>query len=248
MQGGMKAAARRLGTGAGIGAGVNLVDQTLRIADGKHEFSPQELALSAAVGLLGTPVLYAAPGLAGSLATVLGLASAYEAVGEGELLTGAFRATISLFGPALAQKLIRPTTISKAPRIGDPNASRPTIQNRLPSRVTSELPEGQIRTPAELEQARNFYKRNIAEAREWYTQRTGEQWPVDPATGKFQWAEHPRALKNGGDPLRIEPGIGPDPNAPHQVIGPDGLTDSQRFGRMLHFPSTSKYYATKIVA
>jgi RHS repeat-associated protein len=118
-------------------------------------------------------------------------------------------------------------------RLANPNAPRPAIQSRLPSRVTSELPEGQIRTPAELKQARNFYRRNIDEARCWYEQRTGQQWPVDPATGKPQWAEHPRPLKNGGDPLRIEPGVGPDPNAPHtSVIGPDGLTDQQRWGRM----------------
>jgi hypothetical protein len=113
------------------------------------------------------------------------------------------------------------------------SAPRPVIENGLPARVTEALPEGEIRTPQELEQARNFYKRNIEEARQWWEERTGHQWPDNPSKpGAPQWAEHPRALKNGGDPLYIEPGVGPDPNAPHQVVGPDGLTDSERFGRM----------------
>ncbi|MBI1926546.1 hypothetical protein HYR99_20170 [Candidatus Poribacteria bacterium] len=60
--------------------------------------------------------------------------------------------------------------------------------------------------------------------------RTGQRWPTAPATGRPQWAEHPRQLKEGGDPLHVEPGVGPDPNAPHIIRGPDGLTDQQRWG------------------
>ena len=67
--------------------------------------------------------------------------------------------------------------------------------------------------------------------RRW-EERTGERWPTDPETSRPQWAEHPRPLKEGGDPLFVEPGKGPDPNAPHNVVGPDGLTDAQRWGRM----------------
>jgi hypothetical protein len=50
--------------------------------------------------------------------------------------------------------------------------------------------------------------------------------------GNPQWAEHPRPLKDGGDPLHIEPSKGADPNAPHSQVGPDGLTDQQRWGAM----------------
>jgi RHS repeat-associated protein len=115
---------------------------------------------------------------------------------------------------------------------GNPNAARPVIQNRLPARVTRALPEGDVRTPAERKQARNFYKRNIDQARKWWEERSGQQWPVDPETGKPQWAEHPRPIKDGGDPLLIRPGDGADPNAPHLIPGPDGLTDQQRWGAM----------------
>lgn len=64
-----------------------------------------------------------------------------------------------------------------------------------------------------------------------WEERTGDDWPTDE-NGRPQWAEHPRPLKDGGDPLHVEPGVGPDPNAPHMVPGPDGLTDHQRYGAM----------------
>jgi hypothetical protein len=48
--------------------------------------------------------------------------------------------------------------------------------------------------------------------------------------GNPQWAEHPRPLKDGGAPLHVEPGKGPDPNGPPNEVGPDGLTDHQRWG------------------
>jgi RHS repeat-associated protein len=105
-----------------------------------------------------------------------------------------------------------------------PAAARPTVNTRLPARVTQELPAGQARRPAEAAQARNFFKRNRAAAEQWWEQRTGQQWPANATH-----AEHPRPLANGGDPLFIEPGFG-GPNAPHMVPGPDGLTDFQRWG------------------
>lgn len=115
--------------------------------------------------------------------------------------------------------------------LGD-KAPRPDIKTSLDPRVTQELNPGETRTPAENAQARNFYKRNIDEGRKWWEQRLGKKWPKNPDTGAPQWAEHPTPLKDGGDPLFIEPGVGPDPNAPHMRIGPDGLTDHQRWGAM----------------
>jgi RHS repeat-associated protein len=94
-----------------------------------------------------------------------------------------------------------------------------------------ELAPGVSRTAAENAAAREFYRNNRLEAIRRWEQRTGQQWPRD-ADGNFQWCEHPRALANGGDPLHVRPGIGPDPNAPHMVRGPDGLTDQQRWGAM----------------
>jgi RHS repeat-associated protein len=102
--------------------------------------------------------------------------------------------------------------------------ARPTVNTRLPARVTQELPAGQARTPAEVAQARNFFKRNRAAAEQWWEQRTGQQWPANATH-----AEHPRPLADGGDPLFIEPAFG-GPNAPHMVPGPDGLTEFQRWG------------------
>jgi hypothetical protein len=97
--------------------------------------------------------------------------------------------------------------------------------------VTKALPEGVGRDAGQKAQARNFYKRHIDEARQWWEQRTGKKWPqhADPEKppGTPQWAEHPRSLKDGGDPLHIEPGVGIDPNAPHVSNG-----DSVRFGKM----------------
>lgn len=83
-----------------------------------------------------------------------------------------------------------------------------------------------MRTPAEVKQARNFFERNRDAAKKWYEQRTGKAWP-DDATH----FEHPRPLKDGGDPLFVEPGFN-GPNGPHMIPGPDGLTDFQRWGRL----------------
>src|SRR5262249_26716407 len=104
---------------------------------------------------------------------------------------------------------------------------RPEIKSDLPARVTQALCPGQTRTPEELKQARNFFERNRDVARNWWEQRTGRQWPSDSTHD-----EHPRPLKDGGDPLFIEPGYG-GPNAAHSIPKPpDGLTDAQRWGKL----------------
>ena len=112
--------------------------------------------------------------------------------------------------------------------------SRPEIRTNLNDRVTKELPAGESRTPEEVGQARNFFERNRDAARRWWEQRTGKQWPSDSTHD-----EHLRAIKDGGDPLDIEPGYG-GPNARHSTPGPDGLTDAQRWGKMGGRPRTSK--------
>jgi hypothetical protein len=103
---------------------------------------------------------------------------------------------------------------------------RPGVNTSLPLRVTGELPVGQMRTPEEVKQARNFFERNRDAAKKWYEERTGRPWPQNATH-----AEHPRALKDGGDPLLIEPGFN-GPDAPHMIPGQDGLTDFQRWGRL----------------
>jgi hypothetical protein len=94
--------------------------------------------------------------------------------------------------------------------------------------VTGELPAGASRTTQEVGQARNFFERNREAAKQWWEQRTGEKWPSDPTH-----FEHPRPLKDGGDPLFVQPGYG-GPNAAHQIPRPEygGLTDAQRWGQM----------------
>lgn len=97
--------AKRIGLGAGLATGVDLVDQSLRIADGKQDsISFGELAFAGLSGGLAVPVVGVMPGLARAL-SVYGLASAYDAAQEGATLTATFRATISLFGPGVLSKL-----------------------------------------------------------------------------------------------------------------------------------------------
>ena len=103
---------------------------------------------------------------------------------------------------------------------------RPRVNTGLNDRVTKELPEGEIRTPEENGQARNFFERNRSSAEEWYTKRTGKEWPANATH-----AEHSRPIKNGGDPLYIEPGFD-GPASPHMVPGADGKSDFQRWGNM----------------
>jgi hypothetical protein len=119
--------------------------------------------------------------------------------------------------PALASQFDNPL----------PSAVRPIPNTSLPARVTHELPPGQIRTPQETAQARNFFERNREAGIRWWSDRNaGAVWPEDATH-----VEHPRAIKNGGDPLFIEPGYG-GPGASHMVPGADGLSDFQRWGRL----------------
>jgi hypothetical protein len=103
---------------------------------------------------------------------------------------------------------------------------RPDKKSSLSNRVTEELPPGEMRTPEENAQARNFFERNREAARKWWEEREGREWPSDSTHD-----EHPRALANGGDPLFIEPGYG-GPKAAHMKKGPDGLNDFQRWGKL----------------
>jgi RHS repeat-associated protein len=95
-----------------------------------------------------------------------------------------------------------------------------------------ELAPGERRSPAENKKARRYYKANKDKAIERWEDREQKEWPINTETGEYQWAEHPRPLSEGGDPLFIVPGEGDDPNAVHMVPGPDGLTDQQRWGKM----------------
>ena len=84
------------------------------------------------------------------------------------------------------------------------------------------------RTPEENRKARNKFKNNKQEAREAWEKETGQDWPVDE-NGKPWPAEHTPPLKEGGDPMKVTPR---DPGAPdpHNIPGPDGKTDYQRWG------------------
>jgi len=105
------------------------------------------------------------------------------------------------------------------PKALAPTSVRPSVNSSLPGRVTQELPAGGMRTPAEVKQARNFFERNRDAARKWWEQRTGQTWPKEAVHDS-----HPRALKDGGDPLFIEPSY-ENPWGPH--IGPG---DFSRWG------------------
>jgi hypothetical protein len=103
------------------------------------------------------------------------------------------------------------------------------------ARLAKLLPAGKIckspvkrRTPAENKQARTKFKNNKDEARKAYEERTGQKWPTDEHGNPWP-AEHTPPLKEGGDPMTVtprDPGV-PDP---HNIPGPDGLTDYQRWG------------------
>ena len=98
-------------------------------------------------------------------------------------------------------------------------------------RTTKELPPGEVRTPDEVKKTRDFFKNHKEEAKQLYTQRTGDPWPKDPATGKDARASHPRALADGADPMFVEPAFG-DSNTEHIIPNPvTGETDQQRFGK-----------------
>ena len=82
-----------------------------------------------------------------------------------------------------------------------------------------------------MKKAREYFKNHREEAKQLYTQRTGDPWPKDPATGKDARASHPRALADGADPMFVEPAFG-DSNTEHIIPNPvTGETDQQRFGK-----------------
>ena len=99
--------------------------------------------------------------------------------------------------------------------------TRPNISTKLPGRVTEALPDGEMRTVKEDRQARNFFERNRVAARKWWEEREGKSWPENTTHD-----EHPRAIKNGGDPLFIEPGF-KGPAKPHMDAG-----DFKMWGRL----------------
>ena len=108
---------------------------------------------------------------------------------------------------------------------GSADGCRPKIRTKKSDRVTKELPHGQRRTVEENAEARKFFENHREAAIDWYEKRTRSEW----TPGSF--AEHPRPLKEGGDPLFVIPGLG-TPAAPHMIPRPpDGLSDFQRWGR-----------------
>jgi hypothetical protein len=119
-------------------------------------------------------------------------------------------------------------------RFGRKEGTKPRGGKRekiIDPRIIEELQPGEIRTPLELEKARQYFKNRKQEARKLWEQRTGETWPLDPTTGKLARASHPRPLADGGDPMFVEPAFG-DPNTEHMIPDPvTGETDQQRFGK-----------------
>ncbi len=89
-------------------------------------------------------------------------------------------------------------------------------------------PNAAARTPEENAAARNYFKNNKDAARQAWEQRTGQTWPTD-ANGNPWPAEHTPSLKSGGDPMTVTP-RNPGAPDPHNIPGPDGLTDYQRWG------------------
>jgi RHS repeat-associated protein len=112
---------------------------------------------------------------------------------------------------------------------GSPNYSQADVQ-RLEQALRNQNSCPVQRTPAENRIARAKYKNNKDAAREAWEDRTGQTWPTDE-NGNPWPGEHTPPLKEGGDPMVVyprDPG-GPDP---HNIRGPDGLTDYQRWGAL----------------
>ena len=195
------------------------------------EVAPQASYVLAGASFVKGPVGWLASGTDVALATILN--PSIEPAPQGSprlaIITPRRRPVVIIQRPApLAQRVAARANVRNAKTCPTPapNAGRPSVGTSLPGRVTGELPPGAGRTKAELKQARNFFERNRDAARRWWEQRTGRQWP-----GNATHYEHPRPLKDGGDPLFVKPGFN-GPNSPHMVPGPDGLTDFQRWGQM----------------
>ena len=67
-------------------------------------------------------------------------------------------------------------------------------------------------------------------AREAWEKQTGQKWPTDEHGNPWP-AEHAPPLKEGGDPMTVTPRNSGLPD-PHNIPGPDGLTDYQRWGAL----------------
>lgn len=89
---------------------------------------------------------------------------------------------------------------------------------------------GAQRTPEENHKARTQYKNHKDEARAAWERETGKHWPVDAAGNKWP-GEHTPPLKEWGDPLKVTPRNPAAPD-PHNIPGPDGKTDYQRWGAL----------------
>jgi len=89
---------------------------------------------------------------------------------------------------------------------------------------------GRVRCPKQNKVARNFYKNHKEAAKTSWEQRTGKEWPKD-SNGKDWPGHHDPSLKSGGDPMHVEP-QNPSAPDPHNIPGPDGLTDYQKWGAL----------------
>jgi hypothetical protein len=98
----LRAVTRQAALGAGLGGGINGIEQGLHIYEGTHSFSLPELVTSAGLGALLTPVIGKVPSLAKFL-TIFGFTGGYDALGEEAPLTAGFRATLALFGPKITR-------------------------------------------------------------------------------------------------------------------------------------------------
>jgi RHS repeat-associated protein len=182
---------------------------------GKKVITGTQIASAGATSLATWAAKKAMMGMAGAAGLIIGVTS--DLARQGSTPSGS--------GSQPPSPPNKPPVPSSQP--SDDPCPRPAVNTALPDRITKALPPGQSRTPSEVEQSRNFFERNRPTARDWWQRRNGKQWPSDSTHD-----EHPRALKDGGDPLYIEPGYD-GPNRPHQDnIGPDGLNDFQRWGRL----------------
>jgi len=95
--------------------------------------------------------------------------------------------------------------------------------------MVSKCDKAAERTPLENRIARNKFKNNKDAAKEAWEKRTGKEWPE--TDGKDWPAHHEPSLKSGGDPMNVEPQSPSSPD-PHNIVGPDGKTDYQRWGAL----------------
>jgi RHS repeat-associated protein len=116
------------------------------------------------------------------------------------------------------------------PPEGTLQTAAPPLPGLKPCWPRRNLRNAPQRTHAENRQARNKYKNNKDVAREAWEKETGQKWPTDQHGNPWP-GEHTPPLKYGGDPMKVTPR---DPSAPdpHNIPGPDGLTDYQRWGAL----------------